>query len=208
MSERSRTCWMSRLTGEKAKVAKRQDKRFTSRRYTEVLTSGLQWSRSAPLAPFHAAATSKLIICDIGVERHRNYQAHVSLTELNRSEHSPLFFRKIPQAVDIQLHNTGRCTTVTSRAGTLRVACELACSLQCSVSSNLVTLSSLTRPAACKRCCFGRLLRTFPSRASVLRSALQRKAAVDPRIPTVLQAFHEEGHLTLQHKEPDLIYTV
>ncbi len=120
MSERSRTCWMSRLTGKGAEFAGGQEKRFTSRRYAAMLTSGLQWSRSALLAPFHAAATSNLSICGIGTARQCNCIAHVSLTELNRSEHSPLFFRKISQAVDIQLHDAGRCTAVTFRNGALR----------------------------------------------------------------------------------------
>ncbi len=88
-------------------------------------------------------SNKKLSICDIGMERQRNCLAHVSLTELNRSEHSPLLFRQISQAVDIQLHDAGSRTKVTSRAGTLRVASEVACSMQNSVSSNLVTLSSL-----------------------------------------------------------------
>lgn len=107
MSERSRTYSMSRLTGKEAEFAEGQEKRFTSRRYAAMLTSGLQWSRSALLAPFHAAATSNLRTCNGDTERQRNYHAHVSLTELNRSEHPPLFFRKISQAVYIQLHDAG-----------------------------------------------------------------------------------------------------
>jgi len=95
-----------------------------------MLTLGLQWSRSALSAPFHAVATKTLSICDIGMERQRNCLAHVSLTELNRSEHSPLLFRQISQAVDIQLHDAGSRTKVTSRAGTLRVASKIACSLR------------------------------------------------------------------------------
>ncbi len=101
---------MSRLTGKGAEIAQRQEKPFTSRRYTAMLTLGLQWSRSALSAPFHAVATKNLSICDIGMERQRNCLAHVSLTELNRSEHSPLLFRQISQAVDIQLHDAGRRT--------------------------------------------------------------------------------------------------
>ncbi len=128
MPDTSRTYLMSRLIGKGAEFAERQDKRFTSRRYTAMLTSGLQWSQSALSAPFHAAATINLSVCDIGTERQRNYQAHVSLTELNRSEHSPLFFRKISQAVDIQLHDAGKCTAVTFRTGALR-RCVSSCVL-------------------------------------------------------------------------------